>query len=249
MAEQPLISCIVPVFNGECYLREALESIFAQTYRPIEVLLVDDGSTDSTGAVAASYGSRLRYLWQPNAGPAAARNRGLDAARGEFVAFLDADDLWHPEKLARQMARFAARPGLDGSVAHVQMRWEAEVAREGERCRGQWRAGPVPGYSTTTLLARRDLFDRVGRFDERRWFGDAVEWFMRASERGAVVELLPDVLLWRRLHEGNLSRLRAADGKDEFLGLVKAILERRRAAGGVDTGAGGAPAGPPGRSL
>jgi glycosyltransferase involved in cell wall biosynthesis len=100
----PLISCVVPVFNGERYLGEALDSILAQTYRPLELLVVDDGSTDGTAALVTRYRDQIRPLFQPNAGQAAARNLGLSVARGEFVAFLDADDLWHPEKLARQMA-------------------------------------------------------------------------------------------------------------------------------------------------
>src|SRR5690242_4967891 len=96
----PTVTCIVPVFNGERYLGEALDSIFAQGHQPLEVLVVDDGSTDGSAAVAKSYGDRVRYFFQPNAGPAAARNLGLEAARGEFIAFLDADDLWHRDKLA-----------------------------------------------------------------------------------------------------------------------------------------------------
>src|ERR687893_681850 len=98
----PLVSCIVPVFNGERYLQAALDSIFAQTYRSLEVLVVDDGSTDNTAAIVGSYGDRVRYLQQDNHGPSAARNRGIEAATCEFIAFLDADDLWHAEKLERQ---------------------------------------------------------------------------------------------------------------------------------------------------
>lgn len=248
MAEQPLISCIVPVFNGERYLWEALESIFAQTYRPIEVLVVDDGSTDGTGAVAASYGSRLRYLWQPNAGPAAARNRGLEAARGEFVAFLDADDLWHPEKLARQMARFAARPGLDGSVAHVQMQWEAEVACEGERCRASGALGLF--RAIRRQLSWPAVICSIAWDGSTKGAGLGTPWSGSYAPPSAEPSssFCPTCCCGAACTKGT-SRLRAADGKDEFLGLVKAILERRRAAGGVDTAAGDAPAEPPGRSL
>ena len=125
-----LISCIVAVYNGERYLGEAIDSILAQTYRPSEIIIVDDGSTDGTAAVVARYGQQVRYVWQPNSGPAAARNLGLDVMQGEFVAFLDADDLWHPEKLAQQMARFRARPELDYCVAHAQNFWVPELQGE-----------------------------------------------------------------------------------------------------------------------
>ena len=87
---QPLISCIVAVFNGERYLKEALDSILAQTYRPLEILVVDDGSTDRTPEIVSEYSDTVRYFWQSNAGPGAARNAGLKLAKGEFIAFLDA---------------------------------------------------------------------------------------------------------------------------------------------------------------
>src|SRR5262245_47159032 len=121
--KRPLISCVVPVYNGERYLREALDSIQAQTYRPIEIIVADDGSTDGTAAVAAEYDHKVRYLFQPNAGTAAACNLGLQAARGDFIAFLAADDLWHRDKLLRQIERFEARLELSLCVSHVQNFW------------------------------------------------------------------------------------------------------------------------------
>lgn len=95
--KQPLISYIVPVFNGERYLGEALDSILAQTYQSLEIIVADDGLTDGAAAVVTSYGEQVRYAWQPNAGPPTARNLEPSRARGEFVAFVDADDLWHSE--------------------------------------------------------------------------------------------------------------------------------------------------------
>jgi len=142
----PLISCIVPAFNGEHYRGEALDSILSQTYRPLEILVVDDGSTDRTAALVTSYRDRVRSLFQPNAGQAAARNLGLSEARGEFVAFLDQDDLWHPEKVERQMARFAVRPELDLCVTHACNFWIPEVRERAARYRDHRRmAGSLPG--------------------------------------------------------------------------------------------------------
>ena len=224
----PLVSCIVPVFNGERYLGEALESILRQTHPRLEVIVVDDGSTDGTSGIVAGYGSRIRGLFQTNAGPAAARNRGLAAARGELVGFLDADDLWHPEKLARQVGRFHTRPELDACVTHVQNFWVPELREEEERCRDEPRGRPVPGYVTQALLARRGAFESVGPFDAALPHGDSTEWFLRARERGAVVELLEDVLVYRRLHGTNRSRRLAANSRDRYLHLVKQSLDRRR---------------------
>jgi glycosyltransferase involved in cell wall biosynthesis len=226
--KSPLVSCIVPVFNGEGYLREALDSILAQTYRPMEIIVADDGSTDGTVALVADYGGQVRYLFQPNAGTAAACNLGLTAAQGDFVAFLAADDLWHPEKLSRQISRFQARPDLDLCVTHVQNFWIPELQEEAERFRHHRIAQPLPGYVPQTLLARRALFERVGNFNAALRHADATDWFLRAAERGAVMELLRDVLVYRRLHQRNLSRQMASTSRGEYLNLVKAALDRRR---------------------
>ena len=98
------VSCVIPVFNGGRVLAEAIDSVLAQTRAPEQILVVDDGSTDATAEVAAAYGTRLSYVFQENLGPAAARNAGMKMVTGEFVAFLDADDWWHPEKLEKQLA-------------------------------------------------------------------------------------------------------------------------------------------------
>jgi glycosyltransferase involved in cell wall biosynthesis len=224
----PLISCIVPVFNGERYLGEALESILKQSYRSLQIIVVDDGSTDGTAAVMGHYAGQVRLLRQANAGTAAARNLGLNAANGEFIAFLDADDLWHPEKLERQTARFQTRPELDYCVAHVQNFWVPELIEEERRFRDHRISKALPGYSTGTLLVRRALFDTVGQFNPAIKHADDTEWFLRASEHGAVMELLPDVLLYRRLHQTNLSRLRASNSRDQYLQILKTALDRRR---------------------
>jgi glycosyltransferase involved in cell wall biosynthesis len=214
------------VYNGERYLSQALDSIFAQSHRPVEVIVVDDGSTDGTATVVARHGARVRYLWQPNSGPATARNLGLSVALGEFVAFLDADDLWHPEKLKRQMAQFEAHPELDLCVTHVQNFWIPELREEEIHFNSHRFAQPLPGYCTQALLARRVFFDTVGFFRTDLRAADDTDWFLRAIERGAVMECLSDVLVHRRLHRANLSRTALA--YNLLLQVVKASLDRRR---------------------
>lgn len=227
---KPLISGIVPVFNGERYLRETLDSMLAQTYQPLEIIVVDDGSTDGTGEVIAGYGDNVLYLRQDNAGPAVARNLGINAAQGEFISFLDADDLWHPEKSALQMARFEAHPELDICITYVQNFWIPELAAEAERYRDHPLSRPAPGYLMQTLLARRSVFETVGHFNPELKHSEKTDWFLRALEKGLVLEMLPDVLVYRRLHETNASRSHtlASASRDEYLKLVKASLDRRR---------------------
>ena len=230
---EDLVSCVIPAFNAERYLAEAVESVLAQTYRPLEVIVADDGSSDATRHVAAAFGEAVRVVTQPTAGPPATRNLGLRTARGAFVAFLDADDRWRPEKLAQQMARFHARADLGVSVTHIQNFWDEEHQEEARRWADDPRAGPLPGYVTMTMLARRAAFDRVGEFDETLWHSDAGDWFLRADAAGIVVEMLPEVLTLHRMHERNLSRRMGDASRAEFVRLVKRSLDARRAGGDV----------------
>jgi glycosyltransferase involved in cell wall biosynthesis len=204
------ISCIVPVYNGERYLGETLDSILAQTHQPLEIVVVDDGSIDRTATIAAGFGPRVQYCWQENAGEAAARNRGLRTAHMEFIAFLDADDLWHPDKLAKQIAAFEEKPEIDLCFTFFQNFWIPELAAEEQRYRGSPLAQPQSAWSTSTVLARRSAFVRFGNFidDGSLTTGsESMIWFLRAQEQGAVIKVLPEILTYRRMHTANCSRV------------------------------------------
>ena len=224
---RPSISCIVPVYNGERFLGEALDSILAQTRPPDEIIVMDDGSTDGTAKVAHRYGSAIRYLRQENAGPAAARNAALAAALGDHISFQDADDLWQPAKLERQLARLSARPELGYVLAHVQNFWMPELAAEEEAFRNQPFARPLPAFNFPSILGRRRLFELVGPCKESLRVASDVDWFLRARESGVPYEILPDVLMRRRLHRGNLTRTDLAS-RHTVVENLKASLDRRR---------------------
>jgi glycosyltransferase involved in cell wall biosynthesis len=224
----PLVSCIVPVFNAERHLGEALSSIAAQTYPATEIIVVDDGSQDGSARVATEGPHAVRYLYQPNAGPAAARNTGIRAASGHFVAFLDADDRWHPEKIERQMRLMRGAPEVDVTVGMAVMFDDPDSTSEAG---GRPVGVPIPAFITGTILARKEMFTRVGWFDEGRRHSDVAAWFIRARTMDAGIVCLPDVLLYRRLHATNMSRTGRSGSIDEYLRLLKSHLDHARASG------------------
>jgi glycosyltransferase involved in cell wall biosynthesis len=207
MSDRYEISCIIPSFNAADYIREALDSIQGQTLKPFETIVVDDGSTDETAKIIANYGTPVTYIYQDNAGPGAARNRGIELARGDFLAFLDADDVWHPDKLASQMERFKQRPELEYCLTYKRNFWEAALKSEEDRLRQEGHAitEDVPGYVMQSMLARARTFEKVGLLDATLRIGEDTDWIARAEDMGVQREVLEDVLLFRRLHERNLS--------------------------------------------
>jgi glycosyltransferase involved in cell wall biosynthesis len=212
----------MPAYNAARFIRAALDSIFAQTHPPFEVVVVDDGSTDDTCDVVRGYRERVRVVEIAHGGYPGARDAAIAAARGEFIAFLDADDMWPKDKTARQLGVFRERPDVDLCVGHYLNFWDVEIADEAAKYLDHPLSKPVTGYIVPTLLARTETFRRLGPFAVGEDASDT-SWFMRAVASGAKVETLPDVLLHRRLHRTNHSR-RADPLKDVF-NLIRA---RRR---------------------
>ncbi len=228
----PLITVVIPVHNGELYLAEAVDSALAQTYRPVEVVVVDDGSTDGTAEVAAGLGAAVRYVHQPNRGPGGAMNRGVALARGEYVAFLSADDVWAPEKLAGQMAALVAEPSLDLVFGHVQHFLSPELDDEVARTL-HCPPDPMPACSAGTLLTRLETFRRVGNFDEQWRVGEFFDWYARARDLGLRMHVLPAVVSRRRVHGANLSHRTNAPATG-YARVLKATLDRRRRQAGSE---------------
>lgn len=222
-----LVSVVIPAYNAERYIREAIESVLAQDYRPIEVIVVDDGSSDATATIVESFGSEVRCIRQENAGTAAARNVGVQASRGAFLAHHDADDLWTPGRLSLQMKALEAHPELDAVSGHVQIFFSPELSEE-ERRNIRNPTSPVPGHVATSMLMRRRSYDRIGASRGEWIVGSDLDWYARAQEAGFRFEILPDIVLLRRLHQGNKGRVQRARAGDR-LHILKQALDRRRA--------------------
>lgn len=216
-----LVSCIVPVYDSAAFLGETLDSVLAQTYAPLEVIVVDDGNAADTRALVERYGERVGYLAASPGGHPGACNAGITAARGEYIALLDAGDIWLPGKTARQMDALAAHPEAGASVTLVQNFWMDEIAADRARFVQSRRGQPVPGYAYISLLARRGAFEQVGVFDPALRYAADTEWFLRAEQRGVKVELVREVLVTRRMHATGPSEAETAASRAEHLEVFK----------------------------
>jgi glycosyltransferase involved in cell wall biosynthesis len=220
------LSVVIPVWNGERYLAETVESVLRQGVPATEVIVVDDGSTDRSGEVAASFGPPVRVVRQERGGVAAARNRGVEIAQGEFLAFLDADDLWLPEKTRLQFAALDADPKLDMSFGSVRQFHSPEISPELKKSlKGD--GDVLPGIYAGTMVIRRMTFERVGPFETAWRAGEFIDWYAKAMELGLKSAVLPEIATLRRLHENNMGRRERASRSD-FVRILKASFDRRR---------------------
>ena len=229
-AREATVSVIVPARDAAPYLAECLASVLRQSHPVHEVIVVDDGSTDATAAIAARFGAPVRVVGQAPAGANPARNRGVRESSGAFVAFLDADDLWEPTKLEVQVAAFAADPPPDLVFGMVtQFRSPELAAGEGPALRSG--ASPMVGHHLGAMLVRRETFEGVGWLDETTYSGDFVDWFARASDQRLRIVTVDEVVMRRRLHRHNKGLTEPA-GPREYARALRKVLERRRAATG-----------------
>jgi len=222
---ESLVSVIIPVYNAARYLGEALASVMAQSYGAHEIIVVDDGSTDDSAQVARSF--PVHYCRRPHGGPGAARNTGVRRARGGCLAFLDADDLWLPDKLERQMAAMASRPGIDAVFGRVEQ--FADPGAPAGPAAQLPAAGTRAGLHAGAMLIRRASFMRVGWFATHWHVGEFLDWYARAVDAGIGIVVLPEVVMRRRVHGNNLTLRSAPAGRADYARVLKAVLDRRKA--------------------
>jgi len=222
------VSVVIPARNAERYLGAALQTVLAQTAGRMEIIVVDDASTDGTGAAAAALaGNGVTCLALPEKrGAAGARNLGVRAASGEYLAFLDADDLWLPERTAVLGRALASQGGRAIALGHVEQFISPEIAPERRRTLAA-PPPPMPAYVAGGILMRRADFLAVGAFDETLTLGEFIDWFGRARRAGLAEIVVPDIVLRRRIHGDNTSlRQRAAAG--DYLEVARRALARKR---------------------
>ena len=223
--ERPLISVIIPVFNGAGFLAEAVDSVLSQDVSPMEVIVVDDGSTDGTSEKARQLPGVDIYHYQENQGPAAARNQGLKLARGGLIAFQDVDDLWPPGRLAAQVACLVQNPEVNIVTGLVQCLRPA--ADHGPVNWQPWE-DPWFFYSIPASVFRRNTFNLLNGFNETLRYGEDSDFFLRAREQGLIMARLPLVTLQYRLHDQNMTHGKSPKELNVLRVLRESIHRRRR---------------------
>lgn len=220
----PQIDVIIAVYNGEKYITDAVASVQKQSWKNLNIIIADDGSTDSTLSIVKTLGQsdeRIQILTLVHKGVSATLNAAIESSNAPYIAFLDADDLWDEQKLAKQMEYLAKN---DGDICFCLMQ-EFEDFDQEEAVTHSKRSSPMKGYSKTAFLGKRTLFDTFGLFNKDVAIGDFVEWYSRVIRAELPILMLEEVLTFRRVHMSNTTRF--AD-KNAFLSLLRNHLDEKR---------------------
>ena len=223
--KNPFVSVIMAVKNGERFFNEAIESVLAQDYQPFEIIVIDGRSTDSTANIAKSYPS-IRYILQSGKGISDAYNIGIKAAKGEMIAFLSHDDIWSPNKLSVQLDYFVEYPEIQFVVAKVKY-----FLQEGHSVPPKFKVEFFDGIHTAicmeTLAVRKRLFNVIGNFDVGYETSEDIDWFARAIDSGIPMAVVPEVLLFKRVHDQNLSLVFSGNNR-LILKAMRQSIKRKR---------------------
>ncbi|MBP6506072.1 MAG: glycosyltransferase family 2 protein [Opitutaceae bacterium] len=228
----PTVSVVIPVFNGAAFLAEAVACVRRQIQPPQQIIIVDDGSTDATPQVARGLGAGIEYVSQKNSGPAAARNRGLELARSDYIAFLDVDDVWPAAKFAVQLAGFASQPAADIVIGPTQLLEEPGAEKTLRKSAPGETFAPPLFYLIGAALFRRTVFARVGGFDAGKRYSEDLDWFIRARESGVAIYCQSNLGLIKRCHDRNMTRGKSIADLG-IAAVLHASLVRRRQTDGL----------------
>lgn len=225
MPEKEPISVIIPVYNAEKYVSEAIESVLNQTIKPLEIILIDDGSTDASAEKVKEYIPNVELISQENRGIGGARNTGIENSKGEIIAFLDSDDFWPEDHL--QVLSSAMQE--DENLSIVSGYVEQFLNDEDEELSSRIPEGQevMPGYVAGASLIKREVFNEVGLFDETLTLAEYIDWFSRVKDAGYSFKLIDNIVLRRRVHESNIG-VQKRDKLHDYTKVLMASIKRRR---------------------
>jgi len=220
------VSVIIPAHNAGKYLGEAIESVLAQTFKPFEIIVIDDGSGDHTHKVACRYLNHIQLIKQDQMGTGFSRNRGIEKAQGKFIAHLDADDLWEPNKLAKQFEVFNGDDDIEITGCLMKSFYSPEIDPKGMQtiyCPPE----PVPSFSASAVVIKEEVYSKVGLYPVGIANTPDLDWFIRVREHQIIEFMVNEVLCHRRLHKSNTGILNKGSNKNR-LQLLKSKLDRER---------------------
>ena len=220
MIAKPTVALVVPAYNAGRFIAETLNSVLAQTVRPDEILVADDGSTDDTAKIVAEQFPEVQLIRLPHGGVSMARNAAIARATSEWLCFLDADDLWLPRKLELQLEAIARQPGLD--IVFTQFTQFPS---------GGTAVSPGQGISISTLMTRAETLRHVGPFRDGLPVSEYLEWMMRARDLKIREYIVPESLVMRRIHGDNVG-IRDRELRVNYVRTLKEALDRRRGQAG-----------------
>lgn len=223
MKSKPLLNVVIPIYNSGPYLREAIESILNQSYQPIEIIAIDDGSTDDSAEIVKSY-KEIRYFHQENLGPAVARNKGISIAQADYIGFHDADDICEKNRFECQMELLLNNSQLKLVYSRIQ-NFAEKNANVPSFLQTPELMKPRMGFISSGVM-HKTVFEQVGLFNPEIRIGEDVEWIIRANEKGICACTIPDVLIMRRLHENNISK-DLSTGHRNLARILLAAIKRR----------------------
>ena len=223
------VSVVIPVYNGEKYLGDAIRSALRQTIPPREIIVIDDGSTDRTPQIAAEFGPVVQYRRQERRGPPAARNHGIERATSEWISLLDADDVWPENSIELQLTKVREDPSLQVVVGYALL-WPGP---DGDSTQLPYELPPEPRLimNLGSALIRKSLFEQLGPLNTELFYCDDWDWFMRARELGIPICVHSGCVLYYRRHQANITNNQRL-GNRFVVRMLKQSLNRRRAAGG-----------------
>lgn len=221
----PLVSVLVAAYNSEDFIEDALESVWDQTYPNYEIIVVNDGSTDSTASKLNQWKNKITIIEKENGGIASARNAGLAAAKGDFIAILDADDAWLPTKLFEQMEYFQSHPAvsivfsLAQNVLHKDLVHRKNISPQ-----------PLPiiaAHIPGNCMVRKNTFDQIGYFNESIILGEFAEWYGKALNANIKIGCVDSLLLLRRIHGNNIG-IKEKKRFNDYLHILKRKIDAQK---------------------
>ncbi len=224
----PLVTVIIPVYNDEEYLAEAIQSAIGQTYKPLEIIVINDGSTDESEKIAKKYLNHIKYIYKKNSGISNTWNTGIKLSQGSLISFLDSDDIWLPHKLERQVSMMIQNPFIQYSVTKI-LHFLEQGTLKPKSFRNELLDNEVIGYLMSTTVVKKEIFNKYGMFDEelKNIAGDT-EFFSRLRDNNVNLGIVDETLVRKRIHNSNISSVSREFNKNLLSAVRKSIKRKQK---------------------